>query len=416
MSSLLHDLRFALRGFRRSPGLTGAAVVALGLGVGATAAVYSVVDAVLLDPLPYPKPYELVALIDSNPEAGFPRFSTAPPDFADWRLQARSFEEMAAFTRANLTLDAPGEDPERVAGAFVTHGFLEALGVEPAHGRAFRPQEDRPGGEAVAVLGEDLWRRRFGGDAGIVGRSVTIGGEARRVVGVMPEGFEFPSEAELWLPLALEISDEQRGSHWLAVVGRLREGTSLEAAQTEMTAVAARLAETYPATNEGWTVRLHRLHDLVVEEVRPALRVLAAAVVAVLLIVCANVANLLLVRGARRERELAVRGALGAGRGRLLRQLVTETVVLSLAGGLLGLLLGVSGTRALVALNAEGIPRADEIGLDPSVFLVGLAAALAAGLLAGLVPGLQAARGDLVGGLKEGTAGAGEGRRARRVR
>jgi putative ABC transport system permease protein len=416
VSSLLHDLRFALRALRRSPGLTAAAVAALGLGVGATAAVYSVVDAVLLEPLPYPEPGELVVLIDSNPEAGFPRFSTAPPDFADWRRQARSFETLAAFTRANLTLDAPGSEPERVAGAAVTHGFFEALGVEPAHGRAFRPEEDRLGGESVAVLGEGLWRRRFGADPGIVGRGITIGGEPRRVVGVMPAGFEFPTEVELWLPLALVIGDEQRGSHWLAVLGRLREGTGLEAAQTEMTAIAAGLAEAYPATNEGWTVRLHRLHDLLVEDVRPALRVLTAAVVAILLIVCANVANLLLVRTARRERELAVRGALGAGRGRLLRQLVTETVVLSLAGGLLGLVLGVPGTRALVALNAEGIPRVDGIGLDLSVFLIALGAAMAAGLAAGLVPGLQAARRDLVGALKEGTAGAGEGRRARLLR
>ncbi|HEX6202124.1 MAG TPA: ABC transporter permease [Thermoanaerobaculia bacterium] len=412
----LRDLRQAARSFRRSPGLAAAAVLALALGVGATAAIYTVFDAVLLEPLPYPEPDEIVLLLDANPEAGFPRFSSSPPNYADWRQQAESFAAMAAFSRRNLALNAAGSEPERISGAAVAESFFRVFAVEPALGRGFTAEEDRPGGDPVIVLGHDLWQRRFGGDPAVLGRTVTVDGAARRVAGVMPAGFAFPSEVEAWVPLQLEIVPEERGAHYVGVIARLGEGVPLERAQAEMSGIAGRLAREYPDANEGWTVNLVPLHELVVEDVRPALRILAVAALSVLLIVCANVANLLLVRVARRDRELAVRTALGADRGRLGRLLLAEALLLSLAGGVLGLALGVWGTRALVGLDPDQVPRAAEIGLDPSVFVFTFAAALAAGLLAGLAPILRPAARDLQRALKEGSAGSGEGRRAKRVR
>jgi putative ABC transport system permease protein len=358
MRTFLRDLRHAARSFRKSPGLAAAAVVALALGVGATAAIYTVFDAVLVEPLPYPEPDEIVLLIDANPEAGFPRFSSSPPNYADWRAEAESFAAMAAMSRRNLALNAAGSEPERISGAAVADSFFAVLGVVPALGRGISAEEDRPGGEPVVVLGHDLWQRRFGGDREILGRTITVDGAARRVIGVMPAGFAFPSEVEAWVPMQLEIDPNQRGAHYVGVVARLADGVALERAQAEMSAIADRLAREYPDSNEGWTVNLVPLGELVVEDVRPALRILAVAALSVLLIVCANVANLLLVRAARRDRELAVRTALGAGRGRIARQLLAETLVLSLAGGVLGLLLGAWGTRALVGLDPDQIPRA----------------------------------------------------------
>jgi putative ABC transport system permease protein len=414
--TFFRDLRHAARSLRRSPGLTAAAILALALGVGATAAIYTVFDAVLVEPLPYPEPDEIVLLLDANVEAGFPRFSSSPPNYADWREQAESFKAMAAMSRRNLALNDRGSEPERISGAAVADSFFRVLGVEPALGRGFTAEEDRPGGDQVVVLGHDLWQRRFGGEAAVIERTVTVDGAARRVVGVMPASFAFPSEVEAWVPLQLEIDPNQRGAHYVRVIARLADGVALDRAQAEMSGITDRLAREYPDSNEGWTVNLIRLHDLVVEDVRPALRVLAVAALSVLLIVCANVANLLLVRAARRDRELAMRTALGAGRGRIGRQLLAETLLLSLAGGLLGLLLGAWGTRALIGLDPDQIPRSGEIGLDLSAFVFTLGVALAAGLLAGLAPILRPIGADLQRSLKEGSAGSGEGSRAKRVR
>ena len=417
MATFWKDLRFGVRSLARTPALTVAALIALALGIGANTAIFSVLDGVLLEPLPYPRSERLVMLIDSNPEAGFPRFSSSPPNVVDWREQSRSFQGLAGFTGASLNLTAPGTTPERLSGAAVTAGFFRTVGVEPLLGRGFEDAEDRPGAEKVVVLSHDLWARRFGSASDVLGRRITLDGEARTVVGVMPEGFAFPRrETEAWVPLAMEITETLRGAHFLGVVARLRDGVTLEAARTEMDTIAARLAEEHPDSNKGWGVNVVPLREVVVEDIRPALLVLMATVAIVLLIACANVANLLLARMAAREREVAVRSALGAGRWRLLRQFLTESVLLGLGGGALGLALGVWGTRVLVALNADNIPRAAAIGVDTTVLGFTLALALVTGLVFGVVPALQASKADLQDALKEGGRGQAGGAGARRAR
>ena len=416
MERLWQDIRFALRSLRRSPGHTAAALLALALGIGANTAIFSVVYGVLLEPLPYPSPERLVMLIDANPSRGFDRFTSSPPNFVDWRAQSRSFAGMAAMTRANPSLTGGGAEPERLEGAQISAGFFETLEVPPALGRGIGAADDRPGAPPVAVLSHELWRRRFGADPTLVGRTIELEGTPHTVVGIAPEGFQFPSRVEVWTPLALEITPQMRGGHFLGVVGRLKPGVPVARAQAELTVIASRLEKQYPDSNTGWTVNAVPLRELIVEDVRPALLVLMATVAVVLLIACANVANLLLARMASREREVAVRTALGAGRGRLVRQFLTESVLLALAGAGLGLLVALWGTRALVAMNADNIPRAAEIGLEPPVLLFTLALAVVTGLVFGLVPALHAARPDLQGTLKEGGRGASAGVRARSAR
>ncbi len=421
MHDLLKDLRFAARALAKSPALSLAALVALALGIGANTAIFSVVNTVLIEPMPYPDPERLVLLLDANPEAGVPRFSASPPNFADWRAQSRSFEGMAAFTRASLSLTGDAE-PERIDGVRATAGFFATLGVEPALGRGFRPAEDRPGGDKVVVLGHELWQRRYAGDRSVLGSAIRIDGEPHTVVGIMPERFSFPREMELWLPLALAITPEQRGGHWLGVVARLEEGVAIERAQAEMQSIAQRLEQQYPESNTGWTVNVHGLHDIAVEKIRPALLVLLVTVGCVLLIACADVANLLLARMAAREREVAIRTALGAGRSRLVRQFLTESVLLAVGGGALGLLLAYAGTQALIAFNPDNVPRVSEIRIDLAVLAFTLVLAVVTGLVFGLLPALHAFRHDLQGALKEGsravTAGGagGAGGRARFAR
>ncbi|HEX9671491.1 MAG TPA: ABC transporter permease, partial [Thermoanaerobaculia bacterium] len=416
MERLWQDIRFALRSLRRSPGHTAAALLALALGIGANTAIFSVVYGVLLEPLPYPSPERLVMLIDANPSRGFDRFTSSPPNFVDWRDQSRSFAGMAAMTRANPSLTGGGAEPERLEGAQISAGFFETLGVPPALGRGIGAADDRPGAPPVAVLSHALWRRRFGADPKLVGRTIELEGTPHTVAGIAAEGFQFPSRVEVWTPLALEITPQMRGGHFLGVVGRLKPGVAVARAQADLAVIAGRLEKQYPESNTGWTVNAVPLRELIVEDVRPALLVLMATVAVVLLIACANVANLLLARMASREREVAVRTALGAGRGRLVRQFLTESVLLALAGAGLGLLVALWGTRALVAMNADNIPRAAEIGLEPPVLLFTLALAVITGLVFGLVPALHAARPDLQGTLKEGGRGASAGVRARSAR
>jgi putative ABC transport system permease protein len=401
LDNVWKDIRFGLRTLIRNPATTLVAMLTLALGIGANSAIFSVVDGVLLEPLPYAQPDELVMVWESAPKLGFPRFSVAPPNFADWKKQSRSFDHLVAIGRDRFNLTG-GEQPEVLVGASVSPDFFQMLGAIPAVGRGFQEEEGRSGQGKVAVLSYGLWQRRFGADRDIAGRPITLNGESYTVVGVAPRGLELPRKAELWVPLAVDFASENRGAHWLGTVGRLKDGVSLEKAKTEMVGIASRLAQQYPDTNAEWTVDVVRLQDVVVEDIRPALLILLVAVAFVLLIACANVANLLLARVASRERELAVRAALGATRTRLVRQMLTETVVLFVAGGALGLLLAYWGVGALVALDPEGIPRAQEIGVNGRVLGFTFLVSLATGLLFGLVPALSATGRRLYGALKEG--------------
>ena len=414
MSSFWKDIRFGLRTLAKTPGTTLAALIALALGIGANSAIFSVVSGVLLRPLPYPEPDRLMSLMNNNPQAGLPRFPLSIPDFEDFRRQTRSFEGLTAYMTGRFNLTG-GDRPEAIQGAAVTAGFFHVLRREPVLGQAFRPEDERPGGGKVVVLSDVLWRRRFGADRGIVGRGVTLDGESYTVLGVAPRGLDFPEKRELWVPLTLD-GRPTRGRHDLTVVGRLKPGATLRQARTEMAEIAGRLERQYPDTNTGWGAVVIPLAELEVEDIRTALLILLVFVGFVLLIAVADVANLLLARVASRDREIALRTVLGAGRGRLVRQMLTETLVLFLAGGALGLLLAAWGVRALVALDPEGIPRSGEIHLDSRVLLFTLAVSLGAGLLCGLVPALTVAGRRLGEALKEGGRAVAGGIRGRLVR
>jgi putative ABC transport system permease protein len=410
------DVLFAARGLARRPALTLTVVAALALGIGANTAIFSAVRAVLLEPLPYPEPERLVRLIDANPEAGFPRFSTSPPDYLDWRAESTVFSNLAFFQRRSPALTGTGSAPERLTGAAVSGDFFAVLGLPPARGRWIGPEDDRPGAVPVAVLSHSLWQRRFGGDPSVVGREVMLDGVATTVIGIASEELRYPNQLDLWVPAAYEIVEDMRGGHFVQTIGRLAPGATLEQAQEQMSAIAARLAERHPDSNRGWTVNLHRLHELQTEELRPALLVLLATVAAVLLIACANVAHLLLARMAERGREVAVRSALGAGRGRLIRLFLIEAVLLALAGGAAGIALGAAGTRMLAAGLADRLPPTAEVGIDWTVLAFAVGLALATALLFGLLPALAASRGDLQEPLRESSRSATAGGRTRFVR
>jgi putative ABC transport system permease protein len=415
METLWQDLRFGVRTLLRNPLTTGLALLILTLGIGANTAIFSVISGVLLEPLPYPSPDRLILALDTSPQRGFPRYSSSPPNYRDWREQNHSFSTLDAydFERCNLTGAA---QPVAVPGGVVTANFFRTLGVEPLLGRFFRAEDDRPGAEPVTVVSYGLWHSAFGADPGIVGRRLQINGRHRTVIGVAPRGLAFPRQAALWLPLALDYAKEGRGGHYLVVLGRLKPGVTLPLAQADISAIAARLERQYPETNATWGVVLEPLRDRLVAEVKPALLLLEKAVWVVLLIACANVANLLLARMGSRGRELAVRAALGAGRRRLVRQVVAESVVLFGTGGALGLLLAGFGTRLLLAVSPDAVPRAEAVGLDGRVLVYALAVSLVCGVLVGLVPALSGAGGSLQAPLKEGGRAVAGGRGGRRLR
>ncbi|MET0626232.1 MAG: ABC transporter permease [Pyrinomonadaceae bacterium] len=415
MKTLVKDVRFGARTLWKRPGFTAVAVLTLALGVGANTAIFSVVNAVLLKPLPLREAERLVLVYETTPQT--PRDYVSVPNLEDYRAGTRSFEGFATYVPQSVNLTGGGAEPERVVGAFVTSSFFPVVGAEPALGRALLPEDDAQGGGRVAVLGHTLWLGRFGADKGVVGKTLVLNGEPFEVVGVMPEGFGYPVAApDVLLPAQKWPNYKvDRAAHNCWVVGRLKDGVTREAAQDELRAVARRLEEAYPEENRGRGVEVVGLHEQVVEGIRPALLILAGAVGFILLIACANIANLLLARGASRQREMALRAALGASRARLLRQLLTETLLLALAGGAVGLLLAWWGVDALLALNPSDLPAPQGVGLDARVLAFSLGLSAVAGFIFGVVPALQLSKADLGGALKEGGR-AGEGSRRARLR
>ena len=403
MQFFWQDLRYGFRTLLRNPGFCAVAILALALGIGPNTAIFTMVNAVLLKPLPVPEPDRAVMIWGTLLKSGFGQMPVSAADYLDWKQQASSFDQMsAAFAIPEYGLNMSGAgDPERVPAALASKEFLPALGIKPIVGRNFLSEEDRPGGPPAVLISHALWQRRFHSDPAAIGRTLTVDGVPRTVVGVVPHELGEMMAADLWLPTAINPNDPERQNHKYGIVARLKPGVTVAQARAEMIVIARRLERAYPATNTGWGITLFPMAEMFTGRIRPVLLILLGAVGLLLLIACANLANLLLARAATREKEIAIRGALGAGRPRIIRQLLTESLVLALAGGALGLVLAAWGVRLLRSVVPDMFPMLQHMSVDVPVLAFTFGISILTGLLFGLVPAWRSSHTDLNTALKE---------------
>src|SRR6266446_2382776 len=427
---MLSEIKVALRGLARSPGFTVIAIATLALAIGANSAVFSLINALLIRPLPYQQPARLALIWEQFATQGLDRIPVSPPEYLDLEKEFQSGTQLAAFTYQTFNLGG-GDLPERISGALVSPTLFPLLGVEPIRGRTFAREEQGQGHDDVVVISERLWKRRFNSDPALVGKSLLLNGRSYTVIGVMPARFEFPiplfgvqgnqfaERVDIWKPLAFTPMElKERGSRSYGLITRLRSGVSVASAQAELDKIISNWIQTYRDnySGGGFGARIYPLHNQVVGGMRTGLAILLGAVVFVLLIACANLATMLLARASARERELAIRIALGAGRWRLLRQMLTESIALALAGGAASVLLSVWGLELLKRVGARTIPRLNEVTLDWTILLVTAVVAIGSGILFGLIPALVSAKPELTEALKEGGRGSTSGARPNRVR
>jgi predicted permease len=404
METLLRDVQYGIRNLLKRPGFTAVAVITLMLGIGANTAIFSVVNAVLLRPLPYSDPGRLTQLWEAKVKKGRNEMPASYPNFADWRDRNRVFEQVVAYSDWTFNLTGKGE-PERIRSAIVSPPFFSVLGIKPLHGRVLLAGEDERGKDLVAVISESLWQRKFNSDPNIIGSSLNLDDKSFTVVGVVARGVQSPllsDEIELWAPVSHGFGFTNRDGHYLSVIARLKSGITLQQAQADMNNIAGQLEQQYPESNKDLSVRVVSLNEQVVGNFRISLLMILGAVVFVLLIASANVANMLLARATERQKEIAIRSALGAGRWRIVRQLVTESMLLSLTSGTLGFLVAIWGIQLLVAFSPSDLPRVKEVTVDLRVLGFTLAVSLLTGILFGLLPALQASRPHLIQTIKAG--------------